>query len=1207
MVRNKYLYLVIALLVIIGVSFSANYYRNLLQDKRVEGVYNELISIASLKINNIANWYNDELNDAHNIAHNKFLLDGILKFKNHQLPSDSISLNSYLATVLLEHDYEEILIFNSNQTLFFGTNAGHPLPYEISEGVKKALITQDAFTTDLYIDKSTDSVYIDFICPIIQNHDEVNYIVVFRMNPNRFLFPLIQNWPLPSETAETAIFRINSDSIIYLSELRHEKNIALKRSVPLSSTDISIVQALSSNMGIVEGLDYRGVEVVSYVNKIIGTPWYITAEVDKSELFIGINNQARVFNMLLLFFLLFVLLFLAFGYSNSQKNIYKKLWFAQEEFKTTLYSIGDGVITTDSHSIITHLNQVAESLTGWAETDAIGLNIEKVFHIVSEEHHRKVESPVSKVIEQGKIVGLANHTLLISKNGKQIPIADSGAPIFDQNGTIKGVVLVFRDQTGERNHNQVVEEQRRRLFTLMSNLPGMAYRCKNDEWWTMEFVSKGCFDLLGYNDYEVEGNKKIAYGDLIAPDHKAFVQQKVAEALENKSYFELKYCIIDRSGKERWVWERGQGVYDENGELLLIEGFISDITKQRKNEIALLQSEKLFQTLANTASVGIFKTDEKGFTVYVNPKYCELSGLTSNEALGLGWLKSIHPDDKDLLIDNWQKAFDDKVDHVEQYRFLHPNNNEVWVSGQVSPEFDDDQNIMGYVGYIADVTERIASEEAIKQKNLLIDTVIENIPDAVYMKDAEGRKVIANKADIENCGLKTAEELIGKNDFDIFPPDIAEQFWQDDLRVLRDGEIVIDRLEKLTNVNGKSKWLYTSKIPLKDENGKIIGLVGIGHDITRRLKDEEERIKLSTVVAQTPLSIMITDPQGNIEYVNPTFTKVTGYSEKEVLGKNPRFLKSGTYKAEFYEEMWNTLLNKKVWSSEFQNKKKNGEIYWEYVFITPVLNSNGELINYAAVREDITEKRKLLEDLVTAKEKAEESDQLKTSFLANMSHEIRTPLNSILGFTSILEDADDISKDDRVLYNSIIRKSSDSLLQIINDILDISSLETGQLKIDVSTFEVNRMLDIILREFTLRKTDMGKNNIELRKLGTSEELMLQSDQNRLNQIFNNLLNNALKFTETGYIEFGVVKVTKEFIYFKVEDSGIGIRAEMYDVIFERFRQGNNMDTRSFGGNGLGLSIVKNLIELMGGSISVNSEKGKGSVFSFNLPHSIFKQ
>ncbi|HKM94260.1 MAG TPA: PAS domain S-box protein [Prolixibacteraceae bacterium] len=1207
MVRNKYLYLIIALLLIIGVFFFANYYRNSLQEKSVKSVHNELISIASLKIKNIADWYIDELVDAQFIAHNKLLINGIINFKKQQLPSDSMSLNSFLATVLLEHGYKEILIFNSNQTLLYSTQAYNIVPDQISKGIKKALVTHDVFTTDLYIDKTNDSIYIDFISPVIHEIAEFNFIVVFRMDPNRFLFPLIQNWPLPSETAETAIFRKDLDSIIYLNELRHEKNSALKLSIPVSRTDISAIKALSGKWGIVEGLDYRGVEVVSYVSEIPGTPWYIIAEVDKLELYDGINNQTRVFNVFLVLFLLLVLTLVAFGYSNSQKNIFKKLWLAHEKFKTTLYSIGDGVITTDSHSKITYLNQVAETLTGWTEKDAIGLDIEKVFHIISEENLQKVESLVKKVIEQGEIVGLANHTLLISKDGNHIPIADSGAPIFDKDGTITGVVLVFRDQTKEREHNQIIEEQRRRLFTLMSNLPGMAYRCKNDEWWTMEFVSKGCFDLLGYSDYEIEGNKKVTYGELIVPDDRDLVHRKVTEALEKRSYFEMEYRIIDRSGKERWVWERGQGVLSGKGEVIAVEGFISDITQQKLTITALRQSEKLFQTLTNNAGVGIFKTNQNGLTVYVNPKYCELSGSTYDDALGLGWLKNIHPDDKDLLIDNWQKAFDDKAEHVEQYRFLHPNNKEVWVSGQVSPEFDHNQKIIGYVGYIADVTERKASEEEIKQKKLLIDTVIENIPDAVYMKDIEGRKLVANNADIINCGGKTVEDVLGKNDFDLFPPDIAEQFWQNDLRVLRDGEVILNRLEKLSTVNGQTRWLNTSKIPLKDENGKIIGLVGIGHDITRRMKDEEERIKLSTVVAQTPLSIMITDPQGNIEYVNHTFTKVTGYSEKDVIGKNPRFLKSGTYNAEFYEEMWNTLLSKKVWSSEFQNKKKNGEIYWEYVFITPILNSNGELINYAAVREDITEKRKLLDDLMAAKEKAEESDKLKTSFLANMSHEIRTPLNSILGFTSILEESEDISKDDRSLYSSIIRKSSDGLLQIINDIIDISSLETGQLKINISTFDVNRMLDIIMREFTLRKTDMGKNKVEFRKLGTPQELILNSDQNRLNQIFNNLLNNALKFTESGYIEFGILKVTKEFIYFKVEDSGIGIPADMYDLIFERFRQGDNEDTRFFGGNGLGLSIVKNLIELMGGSISVNSEEGKGTVFNFNLPHSIYKR
>lgn len=1201
--RNRVIFLsgTIALLTLVAIL--GNLFNTSLKEKMIAGSQNELVSVAKLKADNIENWYADELADAQIIAQNKYLIDHVIAFRKSKSKADSLVLNQHLKSIIAEHGYHEILLIAKSMDVFASSQSQKkPLTHNLIENAQLVFQNKVESTSYLYVDEFSDSIFIDFLSPLEIDGFKEKLVVVFRVNPLGFLFPLVQNWPVPSQTAENSIFKIENDSIVFLNELRHIKKKALSVKIPLSNINAVAVKAFFDAEKLHEGLDYRNVETVAYGSPINGTPWFLLSKTDTSELYSKVQNQSRLINLVIVFLLMLILFLLAFLYSNSQKNVYKKLWLAQEEFKTTLYSIGDGVITTDKNGNITHMNPVAEKLTGWSEHEARGFFIEKVFHIVNEVSNEKVPSPVSMVLDNGNIVGLANHTLLISKSGKKVPIADSGAPILDESRNITGVVLVFRDQTYDRQQLAIIDEQRRRLYTLMSNLPGMAYRCKNDADWTMEFVSKGCFELTGYNDYEIEQNKLISYGKLIHPKFFVYVQNEVDKALASKKYFEIQYIIIDRKGTERWVWEKGQGIYDENGEVYAIEGFINDISQLKEIESQLRQSENLFQTMALNLGVGIFKTDAKGYTTFVNPKYCEMTGLSADEAKGLGWLKNIHPDDKQKLNNNWSNTLLTKSERVEDYRFINPlTNKTVWVSGRVTPEFDNENNILGYIGYISDITEMVHNEQEISHKNLLINAVIQNIPDAVYMKDTQGRKLVANKADVENCGYDQLNDIIGKNDFELFPHDVAQKFWDDDQQVLKKGESIIDRLEKLVNNRGEIKWLYTSKIPLKDKEGKIIGMVGIGHDITRRKRDEDERIKLSTVVDQTPLSIIITNPEGDIEYVNPTFSKVTGYSHDEVMGKNPRILKSGKQDKEFYIKMWKTLTSGKIWSSEFQNRKKNGELYWEYVFITPIVNSSGELINYAAVREDITEKRHLLDELVNAKQKAEESDRLKTSFLANMSHEIRTPLNSILGFTGILEEADDLSKEERTEYQNIIRKSSDSLLQIINDIIDISSLETGQLKIFVSSFDVNKMVKMLYHEFRNRLNELNINTIKLNALVVDGELMMNADQNRINQIFTNLLNNAVKFTTQGQIEFGIVDVDDKYIYFKVEDTGIGIPNELHEAIFERFRQGELKNKRNYGGNGLGLSIVRNLIELMNGKIWVDSQVEKGSVFRFYIP------
>ncbi|HPR33966.1 MAG TPA: PAS domain S-box protein, partial [Prolixibacteraceae bacterium] len=650
------------------------------------------------------------------------------------------------------------------------------------------------------------------------------------------------------------------------------------------------------------------------------------------------------------------------------------------------------------------------------------------------------------------------------------------------------------------------------------------------------------------------------------------------------------------------VWEKGQPIFSEDGRLEALEGFIYDVHERKVFEEALRASENLFQTLTRNAPVGIFRTDALGRTTYVNPQWCLLSGISSIDAHDMKWVSSLHPDDRDKVQSEWNQAVLNKQPSKATYRFIQPTGRVVWVSGQAVPEFNSTGELIGYIGTVADISPQIhaleslkVSEEELQKTNKLLRIIIDDLPDAIYMKDEYAKKVIANKADCENCGCETEDELIGKDDFDLFPKDIAERFWADDQRVLKEGVPVINRIERLVNNNGKVKWLQSSKVPFRDASGKIIGLVGVGRDITREKEAETESLKLSKAISQSPVSIVVTDTKGIIEYVNPKFSEVTGYSFDEVKGENPRILKSGQQGKEFYQYMWQDLLAGKDWKGEFLNRKKNGELYWENAIISPILNDEGGISHFVAVKEDITEKKKILEELVRAKEKAEESDLLKSSFLANMSHEIRTPLNSILGFSNILTMDDDLSPHEKSEYSEIINKSADSLLQIINDIIDISSLETGQLQIYTVRMNLSSILKSLYTVFTRKKLEMGKNHIEL-KIIDEPGIQIVADENRLIQIFTNLLNNALKFTDAGEIVFGVEGVGDTHVTLYVSDTGIGIPKEMHQSVFERFRQGERSKTRAYGGNGLGLSIVKNLVELMGGAIWLESEPTRGSVF-----------
>ncbi|MBK6344726.1 MAG: PAS domain S-box protein [Bacteroidales bacterium] len=210
-----------------------------------------------------------------------------------------------------------------------------------------------------------------------------------------------------------------------------------------------------------------------------------------------------------------------------------------------------------------------------------------------------------------------------------------------------------------------------------------------------------------------------------------------------------------------------------------------------------------------------------------------------------------------------------------------------------------------------------------------------------------------------------------------------------------------------------------------------------------RKEAEQDTLKLSKAIEQNPVSIVITNKEGFIEYVNPKFSEITGYSGKEAIGQKPSILKSGAHSDEFYRELWQTITSGKDWQGEMQNRKRDGSFYWENVIISPILNESGKITNFVAVKEDITEKKNIIEELKIAKEKAEESDRLKTAFLQNISHEIRTPLNGILGFSELLIQ-EWTSPEERIEYNEAIQISGKRLIEIVSNVLDISIIETGQ-------------------------------------------------------------------------------------------------------------------------------------------------------------------
>ena len=499
---------------------------------------------------------------------------------------------------------------------------------------------------------------------------------------------------------------------------------------------------------------------------------------------------------------------------------------------------------------------------------------------------------------------------------------------------------------------------------------------------------------------------------------------------------------------------------------------------------------------------------------------------------------------------------------------------------------------------INDITKRKKTEEGIQREQKLLRTLINNLPDAIYVKDQDGRKIIANNFDVKNMGFQNEMEAIGKTDLEIFDSEIGQRGYSDDKIVLETGIPVLDREEDFIDSAGNQKWLLTSKIPIVAPSGEITGLVGIGRDITEQKLAQEKILKLSKGIEQSPVSIEITDANGIIEYVNPQFCLTTGYTFEEITGKHARTLRSDLMPAEIYANLWQTIKTGGIWQEELINIKKDGSLIWEDVSITSIKNEKGKITNYIAIKQNISERKQMESELIKAKEKAEESDRLKSAFLANMSHEIRTPLNSIIGFSELLGDPD-FDQEQKDEFRQTIVDNGNNLLVIISDIMDFSMLEAHQMKIRREVISTRKLLTELQNDFSKKAAKKG---IEFRIIQPLDipDTFIKSDLFRIKQIFNNLIGNALKFTNEGYIEIGY-QIENQAIIFNVKDTGIGIDSAYHQSIFERFRQVDLAKSRKYGGNGLGLAISKNLVELLGGTIWVESEPEKFSNFFFTIP------
>ncbi len=502
-----------------------------------------------------------------------------------------------------------------------------------------------------------------------------------------------------------------------------------------------------------------------------------------------------------------------------------------------------------------------------------------------------------------------------------------------------------------------------------------------------------------------------------------------------------------------------------------------DTTDSRLAEEKLRSSEERLKILFDCAPDAYYMYDLKGNFIDGNIAAEKLMGQDRTELIGKNFLKlnlmsvSQLLRVAQLLIKN-SLGQSTGPDELELNR---KDGSKVTVEILTHPVKIQGQTLV--LGIARDISVRKLAEESSSQTRRLLRTLIDNLPDMIYVKNIDGRKVIANKADVNNIGFSEEAEVLGKTDLELFRGKTGERGYADDKIVINSGKPIVNREEDFVNSKGERIWLLTTKIPLKNEDGKITGLVGMGRDITKSKKNELE--------------------------------------------------------------------------------------------------------------------------LIRAMEKAEESNRLKSAFLTNMSHEIRTPMNGILGFTELLKEPT-LTNAELQEYIQTIQISGARMLNTINNIVDVSKIESGLMEVNIKETNLNEKVEFTYKFFKPEADKKGLRLIFKTGLPAIKD-NIKTDNEKVYGILTNLIKNAIKFTFEGSIEFGYEK-KGDFLEFYVKDTGVGIPGNQKELIFERFRQGSESHNRKYEGSGLGLSIAKSYVTMLGGDIRVESEEGKGSIFYFSIPY-----
>ncbi len=800
-------------------------------------------------------------------------------------------------------------------------------------------------------------------------------------------------------------------------------------------------------------------------------------------------------------------------------------------------------------------------------------------------------------------------------------------PYYDEKACLTGIHGVTRDITERVKSDNALKESEE-LFKNLTQLNASAVFVYQDD--KFVFVNKSTETISGYSEKELLG---MNFWDVVHPDSVELLKRYETERENGKKTKDrYSFKILRKDKSEAWIDFTGGSIIWKGEKAGIGSAF--DITGSKAIEEELIKSKERYYSISDSTSDYVFSAlvpkEGNSKMDWVGGSFQKITGFKLKEFLDTGgWRNHLHPEDAIVDIEAYNQLMKNKKIEIE-VRMFNKKGDILWVRVFAKPIWSKEENrvvaIHGAVKNISDEKQEelvreiqlniaeaavehssedkffgVIKNELVKlvdarnffvayydEETDLLQAVIDNDKESVEEWKAEKsitgivikkkKKIYIKKQEILNLKRKKEIRVVG---------DIPEVWLGIPLLIGGNavGAFVVQSYDDPNAFNKLSRELIqtiASHLSLFIDNNRI----------------KEVSSKLSKVIIQSPVSVIITNTDGGIEYVNTNFEKVSGYSFDEIVGENPRIFKSDYHPDEFYKNLWDTILAGNIWQAEVFNKKKDGTLFWEKVVISPIVNSRGKITHFVSHQEDISEKKKIFDEMVKTKERAEKSEKMKTDFLTQISHEIRTPVNNILGNVGILKSEIDDKLSEEVADSFfLIDKAGTRLIRTVDLIINSADLQLGNYYIDIKKINIADLLNQIKVEYT-----ESANNRSLKFTAKIDfkNRIISSDENALIQIISNLVDNAIKYTDIGYVKLTATESTENKIIIKIKDSGVGISEKFIPKLFDSYSQEEQGYTRGYDGNGLGLFIVKEYCDIIKAEISVRSKKGIGTTFTLKI-------